>query len=132
MRSHLSDRTPTQKCDRSFPVKLHSSKIPLIASSHPSTLTMSEPISTQISDRICAHMNEDHANAVVLYAQTYGGLTGATTAEMIAIDPQGMDLKAQVNGETVPVQIKFDRVLKDAEDAHHTLIAMIKQARAKI
>jgi putative heme iron utilization protein len=93
---------------------------------------MSEQISAQISDRICAHMNEDHANAVVLYAQTYGGLTDATTAEMIAINPQGMDLKAQVNGETVPVRIKFDRVLKDAEDAHHTLIAMIKQARAKI
>ncbi len=91
---------------------------------------MSEQISAEISDRICNHMNEDHANAVVLYAQAFGGLTNATAAEMVAIDPQGMDLTAQVNGENVPVRIEFDHLLQDAEDAHHTLIAMVKQARA--
>ncbi len=91
---------------------------------------MSEQISAEISDRICNHMNEDHANAVVLYAQTFGGLTNATAAAMVAIDPQGMDLTAQVNGENVPVRIEFDHLLQDAEDAHHTLIAMVKQARA--
>jgi putative heme iron utilization protein len=90
---------------------------------------MSEQISAEISDRICNHMNEDHANAVVLYAQTFGGLTNATAAAMVAIDPQGMDLTAQVNGENVPVRIEFDHLLQDAEDAHHTLIAMVKQAR---
>jgi putative heme iron utilization protein len=91
---------------------------------------MSEQISAEISDRICNHMNEDHANAVVLYAQTFGGFTNATAAAMVAIDPQGMDLTAQVNGENVPVRIEFDHLLQDAEDAHHTLIAMVKQARA--
>ena len=87
---------------------------------------MSEKITTEVSDRICTHMNEDHANAVVLYAQTFGGLTDATAAKMVAIDPQGMDLTAQVNGETVPVRIEFDHILQDAQDAHHTLIAMLK------
>ena len=50
---------------------------------------------------------------------------------MLSIDAQGMDLTAQVNGEAVPVRIQFDRVLVDAEDAHQTLIAMVKQARVK-
>lgn len=50
---------------------------------------------------------------------------------MLAIDAQGMDLTAQVNGESVPVRIHFDHVLADAEDAHHTLIAMVKQARVQ-
>ncbi|MEG3842048.1 DUF2470 domain-containing protein [Microcoleus sp. herbarium14] len=90
---------------------------------------MSEPFSTEISDRICTHMNDDHASAVVLYAQAYGGNPEATEAQMLAIDANGMDLTARVNGSTVPVRIKFDRTLTDAEDAHHTLIEMVKQAR---
>lgn len=90
---------------------------------------MSEQFSTEISERICKHMNEDHADAVVLYAQTFGRLTDATAAQMVSIDAQGMSLNAQMNGVTVPVRVEFDHVLEDAEDAHHTLIAMVKQAR---
>lgn len=90
---------------------------------------MSEPFSTEISDRICTHMNEDHPNAVVLYAQAFGDKPDATAAQMLAIDANGMDLTAEVNGETLPVRVKFERTLKDAEDAHHTLIEMVKQSR---
>ncbi len=92
---------------------------------------MSEQFSTEISSRICNHMNGDHAEAIIIYAQAFGGLADATAAEMLAIDAQGMDLKAQVNGEAVPVRIQFDHILADAEDAHHTLIDMLKQARVK-
>jgi putative heme iron utilization protein len=92
---------------------------------------MSDQFSPEISDRICKHMNEDHANAVVIYAQAFGTVKNATAAQMLAIDAEGMDLTAQVNGETVPVRIQFDHVLTDAEDAHQTLIAMVKQARVK-
>ncbi|MFN6566246.1 heme iron utilization protein [Nostoc minutum NIES-26] len=92
---------------------------------------MSENFSTEISSRICNHMNEDHTDAVVLYAKAFGGVTNATAAQMLSIDSEGMDLTAQVNGETIPVRIQFDRVLADAEDAHQTLIAMVKQARVQ-
>lgn len=92
---------------------------------------MSDNFSAEISSRICRHMNEDHANAIVLYAQAFGGVTDATTAEMLSIDSQGMNLAAQVNAETVPVRIQFDHTLVDSEDAHQTLIAMVKQARVK-
>ena len=64
---------------------------------------MSEPITSAISDRICQHMNEDHSEAITL--------------------------SAQIAGEVVPVRVEFNHTLKDAQDAHHTLIAMIKQAR---
>lgn len=91
---------------------------------------MSEAITPTISDRICKHMNEDHAAAIALYAQVYGNAPTAENAVMESIDPQGMNILAQVAGSTVPVRIEFDHPLKDAEDAHHTLVAMIKQARA--
>ncbi len=90
---------------------------------------MSEPITPQISDRICKHMNEDHAEAIVLYAKVFGSSPEAETAQLKAIDPQGMDIITQIKGESVPVRVSFDTPLKDAEDAHHTLIEMVKQAR---
>ncbi|BBD57953.1 hypothetical protein NIES2109_07210 [Nostoc sp. HK-01] len=90
---------------------------------------MSEQFSPEISSRICTHMNEDHAEAVLLYAKAFASVTEATAAQMLSIDAQGMDLSAQVNGEMTPVRIQFDHVLADAEDAHQTLIAMVRQAR---
>ncbi len=90
---------------------------------------MSEPITPAISDRICQHMNQDHAEAIALYARVYGNVPQAEAATMNSIDPQGMNISTQIAGEVVPVRVEFDHTLKDAEDAHHTLIAMIKQAR---
>lgn len=92
---------------------------------------MSKQFSASVSSRICNHMNEDHAEAVVLYTQAFGGLADATAASIVSVDAQGMDLTAQVNGEAVPIRIQFDHVLADAEDAHQTLIAMVRQVRTK-
>ena len=92
---------------------------------------MSEPITPAISDRICKHMNEDHASAIALYARVYGNAPQTETALMDSIDPQGMNISATIKGKAVPVRVEFDHTLADAEDAHHTLVAMIKQARAK-
>ena len=91
---------------------------------------MADVITPQISDRICKHMNEDHGEAIVLYAKAFGDTPNADSAKMLAIDPQGMDLIAQVDGAKTPVRIEFDHTLQDSEDAHQTLITMVKQARS--
>jgi hypothetical protein len=88
-----------------------------------------DPLTPEISDRICKHMNDDHASAVLTYAQVFGKAPAAQTAAMSAIDPLGMDLTAQVDGSTVSLRIPFDRQLTDSEDAHQVLIGMIKEAR---
>ena len=90
---------------------------------------MSEAITPAISDRICQHMNEDHSDAIVMYAQIFGNAPQTESATMDSIDPQGMNISAQIAGETVPVRVEFDHTLKDAKDAHYTLVAMIQQAR---
>lgn len=90
---------------------------------------MSDSFSPEISDRICKHMNDDHADAVLLYARVFGHSPEASAAEMVSIDAQGMNLLTQVNGAQAPLRVAFDHVLQDAEDAHQTLIAMVKQAR---
>lgn len=92
---------------------------------------MSDEFSPEISDRICKHMNDDHADAIALYARVFGNEPDATAAKMLKIDAAGMDLSAQVNGADRPVRIAFDHELQNAEDAHHTLIDMVKQARQR-
>lgn len=90
---------------------------------------MSDSFTPEVSARICKHMNEDHADAVLLYAKVFANTAEATAAEMMQIDAQGMDLMVQNQNDSTPVRITFDHELRDAEDAHHTLIDMVKQAR---
>lgn len=90
---------------------------------------ISDVISVEVSNRICNHMNKDHADAVLLYAQVFGEATTATAAELLAVDATGMDLTAQVEGTPTPVRIQFEHPLQDAKDAHHVLVDMMKQAK---
>ncbi|NEQ43696.1 MAG: DUF2470 domain-containing protein [Leptolyngbya sp. SIOISBB] len=90
---------------------------------------MSEPITAAVSDRICKHMNDDHADAVLMYAKFYGQAASATAAKMAAIDAEGMDLIADVEGAQTPLRIPFDHTLESAKEAHHVLVEMLKQPR---
>ncbi|WP_404788208.1 DUF2470 domain-containing protein [Altericista sp. CCNU0014] len=92
---------------------------------------MADPITPEVSQRICAHMNDDHAEAVLLYAKVYGQTEGATAATMKAIDPEGMDLNVMLGDEATTIRVPFERSLTDSEDAHQVLIAMVRQARSK-
>ena len=81
-----------------------------------------DPLTSAVSDRICAHMNDDHAEAVLAYAQHYGGVSEPTAARMLAVKPEAMEL--EVDGSNV--SIAFDHTLTDSEDAHRTLVAMLR------
>ena len=82
----------------------------------------SDPLTPDVSTRICRHMNDDHADAVINYARYYGGIKDPQTPKMIVIASETMEL--EVDGDVL--EIKFDHTLTDSEDAHHTLVAMLK------
>jgi putative heme iron utilization protein len=92
---------------------------------------MADPITPEVSQRICTHMNDDHAEAVLMYAKVYGQVENATAATLKSIDPQGMDLDVMLGDEATTIRVPFERSLTDSEDAHQVLIAMVRQARAK-
>lgn len=81
-----------------------------------------DPLTDAVSERICSHMNQDHAEAVLAYARHFGGRPQAREARMVAVRPEGMDLCA--DGESL--QVPFDHPLTDSEDAHRTLVAMLR------
>jgi putative heme iron utilization protein len=92
---------------------------------------MADPITPEVSQRICTHMNDDHAEAVLMYAKVYGQAEDATAATMESIDPEGMDLNVMIGGDTTMIRVPFERSLTDSEDAHQVLIAMVRQARTQ-
>jgi putative heme iron utilization protein len=67
-------------------------------------------------------MNKDHAEAVLAYARHYGGITTARSARMLSVGPEAMRL--EVDGTAVDVP--FDHTLANSEDAHTTLVAMLR------
>ena len=81
-----------------------------------------DPLTPAVSDRICRHMNDDHADAVLRYARHYGGVTTARQASMLAVSSEAMRL--DVDGTCV--EVRFDHPLADSEDAHRTLVAMLR------
>lgn len=86
-----------------------------------------DPLTPAVSERICRHMNEDHATAVMAYAQHFGGIHQAQSARMVSVTSLSMTL--EVDG--VPVEVAFDHPLADSEDAHRTLVAMLRSIPGK-
>ena len=87
-----------------------------------------DPLTPAVSDRICHHMNIDHPEAVVAYARHYGGMSSAQSARMLEVGPEAMHL--EVDGTTVTVP--FDHPLRDSEDAHRTMVAMLRDLPGNI
>jgi putative heme iron utilization protein len=81
-----------------------------------------DPLTSAVSERICKHMNNDHAEAVLAYARHYGGVEAPQQARMVAVRPEAMEL--EVDGQRLDVA--FDHTLSDSEDAHRTLVAMLR------
>ncbi len=73
---------------------------------------------------IIAHMNDDHADALELYATVLLGRS-ETGWRMCGIDPEGLDLRA---GPAL-ARCDFDRPIRDATEARGALVALAARAR---
>jgi hypothetical protein len=75
---------------------------------------------------ILAHMNEEHAEAIALYATELAGAAGGDW-RMTGIDPAGMDLLHC--SETV--RLDFERGISNPEEARSILVALAHEARSR-
>jgi putative heme iron utilization protein len=74
---------------------------------------------------IVAHMNDDHRDAIDLYAGALLGLPGSGW-RMTGIDPEGCDLRR----EATVARLQFERPIADDGEARTILVELVKQARA--
>ncbi len=85
--------------------------------------------SADVSARICRHMNQEHRDAVLLYAQGLAGLREATAATMEAIDEQGMDLLVWEGECQTAIRIEFGETLSSPAAAHRHLVDLVQAAQ---
>ncbi|TAJ42752.1 MAG: DUF2470 domain-containing protein [Reyranella sp.] len=74
---------------------------------------------------IVSHMNQDHADALQLYAQKLLGLPGSDW-RMTGIDAEGIDLRQAGRVARLP----FDQPLTNAAEARKVLVSLVGRARA--
>lgn len=89
-----------------------------------------EDLDPTFVESVIEHMNEDHADALILYVRAYTEFGETNQATLVAIDRQEMRLTIEQN-ET-PVSIVFDPPLKDASEVRSRLVQLVKQARVQL
>ena len=87
-----------------------------------------DPLTPEVTYRICRHLNDHQAHSVLRYAHHYGGVPSATAATMKEVTAEAMTLDV----DDQAVRIPFDHVLTDSEDAHRTLVAMLRAMPAPV
>ena len=85
-----------------------------------------------LRQRVIEHMNEDHADAVLLYVRALGGIDDATEARMATIDLEAMVLEYRSAARTGTVQVDFDPPLAGFEEVRPRLVALVADARQRI
>jgi len=90
-----------------------------------------DPLGPSAVDMI-AHMNADHADAMVLYCKAFSKATEITSASMTGVDRYGFDMSAMTPKGPRPVRLAFSKPVSTPEEARAALVAMVKDARYKL
>ena len=79
-----------------------------------------------------AHMNSDHADAMVLYCKAFSRATEITAATMTGVDRYGFDMSANTREGPRPVRVSFPAPVSTPEELRATLVAMVQDARSRL
>lgn len=82
-------------------------------------------------DRIVAHMNDDHADALVSYCRVLAGRPRTETARMTGVDRYGFTVAARDSGGArSDLRIAFDDPVATADEVRQAMITLLRRARA--
>ena len=81
---------------------------------------------------IIAHMNDDHADAQVLFCRHFAGLEGTTEASMSAVDRYGFDLVAVSAEHRTPVRIAFAHECTTGDEVRRAMVELVGEARSAL
>ena len=76
-----------------------------------------------------AHMNADHADAMVLYCKAFSKATEISAAMMTGVDRYGFEMSAKTKEGPRPVRLAFAAPVSTPDEARAALISMLKDAR---
>ena len=81
---------------------------------------------------VIAHMNADHADAMLLYCKAFSKAIDATSATMTGVDRYGFDMSAKTPVGPRPVRVAFARPVRTPEDVRAMMVAMVQDARSRL
>ena len=82
------------------------------------------------AERAIAHLNDDHADALLEMAQALGGCPEATAARCLDADRTGLDLVAETpNGER-EVRVDYDEPIEEPAGLRKATVKLAQKARA--
>jgi putative heme iron utilization protein len=90
-----------------------------------------DPLAAAASD-IIAHMNDDHADAMVLYCRAFSKATDITAASMTGIDRYGFEMSAITAEAPGPVRLAFPAPVGTPDEARAALVSMLSEARTSL
>ena len=91
----------------------------------------SDPLGPSAAGTI-AHMNADHADAMVLYCAAFSKAAGVTSAIMTGVDRYGFEMSARTPEGPRPIRLAFAKPVSTPEEVRAALIAMLKDARSRL
>ena len=81
---------------------------------------------------IIAHMNADHADAMVLYCKAFSKATEISAAIMTGVDRYGFEMSAKTKERPRPVRLAFAVPVSTPEEARAALISRLNDARNRL
>jgi putative heme iron utilization protein len=84
------------------------------------------------ADYAVRHMNEDHADALLLMAKAFTGQIDATAATALRADRYGMDLGLETPRGKTPARVEFAEPIDAADGLRPAVVELTKRARAQL
>jgi putative heme iron utilization protein len=83
-----------------------------------------------VAAKSVAHLNKDHADALLAIARELGGARGAVAAVCTGIDRYGIDLGCTGAGQSAAARVPFEEPLQKAADVRPATVALAQRAKA--
>jgi hypothetical protein len=81
--------------------------------------------------RIIRHMNDDHADTMVLYCTAFTQASDASEVTMTGVDRYGFEMSVMTDKGPRPIRLAFSQPLTSADQVRKELVALAKQARGE-
>ena len=81
--------------------------------------------------RIINHMNDDHADTMVLYCKAFTRATDASEVKMTGVDRYGFEMSVMTDKGPRPIRLAFSQPLTSADQVRKELVALAKKARGE-
>ncbi|MGC1852206.1 MAG: DUF2470 domain-containing protein [Solirubrobacterales bacterium] len=84
------------------------------------------------AERAIAHLNDDHADALLDMARAIGGCPEATAARCVDADRTGLDLVAETPSGETGVRVPYDEPIDGPEGLRKATVKLAQRARSEL